>query len=142
MTIIKSNPSVFNNVFEEIVSNFPASWGKDFQTQWSSVPANVLETNAGYMIELNASGRTKEDFKINIDKGLLSISFEKKEEPENKDQKTLRREFIQTSFKRSFSIDEKVDVDAIEAKYENGILKLFLPKKEVIKVPSKQITIQ
>jgi HSP20 family protein len=142
MTIIKSNPSVFNNVFEELVTNFPSSWGKDFQTQWSSVPANIHETDEGYTIELNASGRNKEDFKINIDKGLLTISFEKKEVPENKVQKTLRREFIQTGFKRSFSIDEKVDAEAIEAKYENGILKLFLPKKEVIKAPAKQITIQ
>jgi HSP20 family protein len=142
MTIIKSNPNVFNNLFEELITNFPSNWGKDFQTQWSSVPANVHETTEGFQVELNAPGRNKEDFKINIDKGLLTISFEKKEESEKKDQKTIRREFIQSSFKRSFSIDEKVNAEAIEARYENGILKLYLPKKEAIKVDPKQITIQ
>ena len=141
MTIIKNNPNAFNNLFEELVTNFPTNWGKDFQTQWSSVPANVHETNEAYQVELNAPGRNKEDFKINLEKGLLTISFEKKEEVENKDQKTIRKEFTQTSIKRSFSIDEKVKEEAIEAKYENGILKLYLPKKEEVKVTPKQITI-
>ena len=142
MTIVKHNPRVINNLFDELLNNFPATWGKDFVSNWSVAPANIHETNEGYHIELNAPGRNKEDFKINVENGLLTISFEKNEENENKDYKTVRREFSFESFKRSFSIDEKVNADAIQAKYENGVLKLYLPKKEEVKIAAKQITIQ
>jgi len=142
MTIVKHNPRVINNLFDELLNNFPATWGKDFVSNWSVAPSNIHETNEGYHIELNAPGRNKEDFKINVENGLLTISFEKKEENENKDYKTVRREFSFESFKRSFSIDEKVNADAIQAKYENGVLKLYLPKKEEVKIAAKQITIQ
>ena len=142
MTIIKHTPRVFNNLLEELTGNFPANWGKDVQAQWSSVPANIYESNEAFQVELNAPGRNKEDFKITVDKGLLTISFDKKNDVENNnDVKTIRKEFVQTSFKRSFSIEEKVNVDAIEAKYENGVLKLTLPKKEEVKIATKQIAI-
>ncbi len=142
MTIVKHNPVAFSNLFDELLNNFPATnWGKDFANSWSVAPVNIHETNEGYHIELNAPGRNKEDFKINVENGLLTISFEKKEETENKDYKTVRREFSFESFKRSFSIDEKVNADAIQAKYENGVLKLYLPKKEEVKIAPKQITI-
>jgi len=84
----------------------------------------------------------KEDFKVNVEKGLLTISYEKKTETENKDYKTHRKEFNVTSFKRSFNIDENINVEAIQAKYENGVLKLLLPKKEEVKVLPKEISIQ
>ena len=73
---------------------------------------------------------------------MLTISYEKKTDTENKDYKTHRREFVSRSFKRSFSVDEKINADAIQAKYENGVLKLLLPKKEEVKVSPKQITIE
>ena len=78
---------------------------------------------------------------MNIEKDLLTISYEKKENLENKDYKTIRKEFTLNSFKRSFSLDEKIKADAIQAKYENGILKLFLPKKDEVVVAPKEITI-
>ena len=83
-----------------------------------------------------------QDFKINVENGLLTISFEKKEETENKGYKTIRREFSVTNFKRSFTLDEKVNAEAIEAKYEDGVLKVFIPKKEEVKIAAKQISIQ
>jgi HSP20 family protein len=87
-------------------------------------------------------GRSKEDFKIQVEQGLLTISFDKKEETNNQDgYKTIRREFEFKSFKRSFSVDDKVDVDGIQAKYENGVLKLLLPKKEESKQSARQINI-
>ena len=142
MTIIKQNPKVYNTLFDEFFNAFPANWGRDNESNWSVVPVNIHETNDGYHVELNAPGRNKEDFKINVENGLLTVSFEKKEETENKDYKTIRREFSYTNFKRSFSLDEKVNAEAIQAKYENGVLKLFLPKKEEVKIAPKQITIQ
>jgi HSP20 family protein len=128
-------------LFDELFNNIPSNWGKDFSNQIGNPKVNIHETADGYHLELIAAGRNKEDFKVNIDKDLLTISFEKKESPENKDYKTIRKEFTLNSFKRSFSLDEKIKADAIQAKYENGILKLFLPKKEQVTIAPKEITI-
>ncbi len=91
-------------------------------------------------MEFNVPGRNKEDFKLNIEKDLLTVIYEKKEETQP--YKTIRKEFVFSSFKRSFSLDEKINAEAIEAKYENGILKVYLPKKEEVKIAPKQISIQ
>ena len=142
MTLVKNNPVYFGNLFDELFNQFPANWGKDAQGTFNAVPANIHETKEGYHVELNAPGRNKEDFKVNLENGLLTISFEKKEETENKDYKTIRKEFNYRSFKRSFSLDEKINTAGIQAKYENGILKVYLPKKEEVVVNPQQINIQ
>ncbi len=142
MTFVKNTPVHFGNLFDELFNQIPTNWGKDVQNPFSSVPANIHETKEGYHVELSAPGRNKEDFKVNLENGLLTISFEKNEEAENKDFKTIRKEFTQRSFKRSFSLDEKINTAGIQAKYENGILKLYLPKKEEVVVNPQQINIQ
>ncbi|SKA10323.1 Hsp20/alpha crystallin family protein [Sediminibacterium ginsengisoli] len=141
MTLVKQN-AAFGNLFDELFNNIPAAWGKEAQNAFASPATNIHETTDGYHLELNVPGRNKEDFAVNVDKGLLTISYEKKEEAENKDYKTVRKEFTFRSFKRSFTIDDKINTEAIQAKYENGILKLYLPKKEEVKVAPKQISIQ
>lgn len=140
MTFVKQ-PTQVNSLFDELFNNFPANWGRDYSNQVGNPKVNIHETAEGYHLELIAAGRNKEDFKVNIEKDLLTISFEKKEIEENKDYKTIRKEFTLNSFKRSFSLDDKIQADAIQAKYENGILKLYLPKKEQIKQAPKEITI-
>ncbi len=140
MTLVKHNPVYFGNLFEELFSNFPATWGKDAQV-WNSVPVNIHETKDAYHLELNAPGRNKEDFKISLENGLLSISFESKTENEQKEYKTIRKEFSYRSFKRSFSIDDKINTGGIQAKYENGVLKLYLPKKQEVTVAPQEIAI-
>jgi HSP20 family protein len=142
MTLVKHNPANLGIFFDELLNNFPASWGKDSNTGFSVPAANVHETKEAYHVELNAPGRNKEDFTISVDKGILTIGFEKKAETENKDHKTIRREFSFTSFKRSFTLDEKINTTGIEAKYENGILKVYLPKKEEVIVTPQTIAIQ
>ncbi len=140
MTFVKQ-PTPVNNLFEELLNNFPSNWGRDFANQVGHPKVNIHETTDGYHLELIAAGRNKEDFKVNVEKDLLTISFEKKELAENKEYKTIRKEFTLNSFKRSFSLDEKIKADAIQAKYENGILKLYLPKKEQVLQAPKEITI-
>ncbi len=142
MTLVKHHPTNLSNLFDELFNSFPANWGRDMQTGLTTPPVNIHETNEGYHVELSAPGRNKEDFTVNVENGLLTISFEKKEETEQKTYKTIRKEFSYRSFKRSFSVDEKINAEAIQAKYENGVLKLFLPKKEEVKVAPKQIAIQ
>ncbi|NCI50002.1 Hsp20/alpha crystallin family protein [Sediminibacterium roseum] len=141
MTLVKNNPVYFGNLFEELFNQYPANWGKDAKGGFSSIPANIHETKDGYHLELNAPGRNKEDFKINVENGLLTVSFEKKEETTTEEYKTIRKEFSFKSFKRSFNLDDKINTAGIQAKYENGVLKLYLPKKEEAAVAPQQIAI-
>ena len=138
MTLTKHNYRTVNDLFDEFFR--PNAWSKE--TGLAVPPVNIHETNDSYQVELVAPGLNKEDFKVNLEKGLLTITYEKKTEAENKDYKTHRKEFSFSSFKRSFSVDDKINADAIQAKYENGVLKLFLPKKEEVKVQPKEIAIQ
>ena len=94
------------------------------------------------MLELVAPGFQKEDFKINLDNNTLTISAEKKEETENQNEKFIRKEYKQQSFSRSFTIDENIDAGNISAKYVNGVLTLNLAKKQEVKPPVKEISIQ
>ena len=143
MTMVKLHSPVqknLNNFFDEFFNELPA-FGKTVNNLFSPA-VNIVETSDAYHLELNAPGRNKEDFQISVDKGLLTISYEKKEEAKNEDAKVVRREFSFQSFKRSFTVDEKINAEAIQAKYENGLLKLLLPKKAEQQQPVKTITIQ
>lgn len=137
MTIVKHKPLFVNNLIDDLFSTMPEinHWNK------LTTAVNIHETKDGYHIELNAAGRAKEDFKIQLEKGTLTISYEKKEDAKDESYKTLKREFSIDSFKRSFSIENHIDSDKIEAKYENGILLVYLPKKEEVKNSPKQISI-
>jgi HSP20 family protein len=143
MTMVKLHSPVqknLNSFFDEFFNELPA-FGKTVNNLFSPA-VNIVETSDAYHLELNAPGRNKEDFQISVDKGLLTISYEKKEEAKNEDAKVVRREFSFQSFKRSFTVDEKINAEAIQAKYENGLLKLLLPKKAEQQQPVKTINIQ
>ncbi|MBL7917404.1 MAG: Hsp20/alpha crystallin family protein [Bacteroidia bacterium] len=95
------------------------------------VPAvNVSETENSYELDLSAPGYKKEDFKIELNKGVLSISGTHNSESEQNSKTVYRKEFNYGSFQRSFTVSDDIDFSKIEAKYESGILKLVLPKKE------------
>lgn len=141
MTFVKQHPAQVNSMLHELLNVFPSSWGKDFPVNPSLPPVNIHETNEGFHLELNAPGRNKEDFKVKLEKELLTISYEQKENATDANYKTIRREFQYKGFKRSFSLDNQIKVDGIQAKYENGILKLFLPRIEKEVNNPKEITI-
>lgn len=130
----------FNSFFNELVNDFPAVAGKG--TGFANPPVNILETETDYQLELSVPGRNKEDFQVTVEKGLLTIGFEKKEEVKTEGTKSIRKEFTYSNFKRSFSLDDKVDAENIQAKYENGLLKFVLPKKAEAKESTKQISVQ
>lgn len=115
----------------------------DFQTPTKiSRPAvNIIETEKAYNLEVIAPGLSKEDFKIVLEKDLLTISFEKKEEKEETSDKMIRREFSMNSFSRSFTLNEKLNADGINAGYENGILTISIPKAELKEVEVKTVKI-
>ena len=105
---------------------------------------NILETEQDYQLEVAVPGFSKEDFKINLEKDVLTISSEKEKEEKNEakvEQSFVMREFSRCNFSRSFSIPEAIDKDSIKAEYQNGILMITLPKKEVVKV-KKEIEVK
>jgi HSP20 family protein len=124
---------LFNNDF------FPkfAEWENN------NLPAvNISENKDDYKIELAAPGLNKNDFKINLENDVLTISSEKEEKTEEKDEQVMRREFNYSKFSRSFTLPETVDVDKIKALFKDGVLKLVLPKMDEAKVkPAKEIKI-
>ncbi|CDS96557.1 heat-shock protein [Sphingobacterium faecium NBRC 15299] len=97
----------------------------------SRVPAvNISETEKAFRIELAAPGLSKSDFKINVDKKIITISADKKEESVSDEKLFSKREFNYTSFSRSFALPETVDHSNIDATYEDGVLILSVGKKE------------
>jgi HSP20 family protein len=140
MTLVKHNFKNLDNIFDDLLNTFPASLGRDMN--FSIPPVNIYETNDAYQLDLVAPGLKKDAFKISLEKGVLSISYEQKQEEERKEFKTHRKEFRTSSFKRSFTVDDKVNTDGIQAKYEEGVLKLYLPKKDEVKVMPKEITVE
>jgi HSP20 family protein len=92
---------------------------------------NIHESKEAYSLELAAPGFDKSDFNLSLEGNLLTISAEKKQAQENNQKNQVRQEFGYQSFKRSFTVDEQINVAAINAKYENGILMVTLPKQEI-----------
>ena len=149
MTLVRFNnrPSkTFNNLVDDFFTNAPSLFRDDFSTTFGrqAAPVNIRETEQDFVLELVAPGLEKEDFKINLEQNNLTISAERKQATtENKaDGKQILREFSFNSFKRSFTIDDKIDAGAIAAKYVNGVLTVSLPKKTEVKEAAKQIEIQ
>ncbi len=124
-------PSVFEDFFKPWNEWFQPN---DFMARTLSVPAvNVVEHKDEYLVTLAVPGMKREDFKVDIDGNLLTISSEKEETKEDKDEKFSRKEYNYSSFCRSFTLPETIMRDKIDAKYEEGILKLILPKREEAK---------
>jgi HSP20 family protein len=112
----------------------------DFSSRIPS--ANINETEKEYKIELAVPGLDKKDFKVAIDNGVLYVSSEREEERQEDEANYTRREYSFNSFRRSFSLPENCIEDKIKAKYENGILNLILPKKELtIMKPASEIPV-
>lgn len=93
-------------------------------------PANISESKTDFKVSLSAPGLKKDEFKVEVENGLLVISGEKKEESKEETENFKRREFSYNSFSRSFELPENILDDKINAKYEDGVLNISIPKKE------------
>ncbi len=130
MFITKYNPSlvqIFDNIFENHLSEH------QYHKSSSFLPSvDVIETEKIYEIQAAIPGIKKEDFKIEIDKKLLTLSGERKLE---KEENTKLYKSIETKygkFTRNFTLPENVDTDNIEANYDNGILTITIPKSDIV----------
>ena len=133
-----------DNMVDELFNGLPVvlNDGYNFLTKQGYVPVNINEIDSGYTVDVIAPGFEKTDFKVNIDNNVLTISAERKTEEKRQTEKQIRKEYSYRSFKRSFTIDDKIDATAIEASYVNGVLKLNLPKKAEVREAAKDITIK
>jgi len=139
MTLVKRNGSLLNPLpmfFDDFFNRDVFNWNNsNFSETNTTIPAvNIKETLENYEVELAAPGMTKKDFKIELNGNSLTISSEKSHQyEENKSEKYFRKEFSYQSFQRTFTLQkEVVDIEKIEAKYENGLLHLLIPKKEEV----------
>lgn len=105
-----------------------------------NVPAvNVAEHKDHYLLSMSAPGLKKDDFKIDVDGDLLTISSEKEESKEEKDEKFTRKEYNYSSFSRSFTLPEGTDKEKVAARYEDGVLKITVPRNEAAKILQQSI---
>lgn len=104
-------------------------------------PVNIRETSDAYQLDMVAPGLEKNDFKISLEGNTLFISAEKQEDKSEGNEKDIRKEYSFRAFKRSFTVDEAIDSAKIDAKYDNGILKVTLPKKEEKIQQNKEIVV-
>jgi len=137
MTLVKRNGSLLNNfptVFDDFFNRDFFNWGlTNYSDTNTSIPSvNIKETADSYEVEVAAPGMTKKDFKVQLDGNVLTISSEKKlEQPADNEVRYSSREFSYQSFSRTFNLrKDVVDTEKIQAKYENGILYLLIPKME------------
>ena len=145
MSLVKfSNqyPSLFDRFFDNDLFDWS---NRNFSLTNTTLPSvNILEDENGFVVEMAAPSLEKGDFKIELNNNILTKSSEKKLENETKEgQRYTRREFSYQSFCRSFTLPDTAESDNISAKYENGVLKVSIPKKEEAKPrPMRQIEIQ
>ena len=144
------NPSVsFGNVVDDIFQNSLRHffddhlWDTGVPMAGRQIPVNVRELENQYEMDVIAPGLKKEDFNLNIEGNVLTISYEQKEQNNSRDDKSgwSRNEFLLRSFSRSFTLDDSVDLNNIQATYDNGILHLSLPKTEKAKKLYRKIEI-
>ncbi len=124
-------PSLFDDFFKPWNEWMGSGglWGKAL-----TVPAvNISDNKDDYKVTVAAPGLKKSDFKIDVEGNMLVISSEKEEKKEEKEERFTRKEYSFSSFRRSFTLPDDVRQDKIEASYEDGVLKLTLPKKEEAK---------
>jgi HSP20 family protein len=140
----------FNERLPFAFDDFFKPWNNWFETdvfpgRAMTMPAvNITDNKDDFIVSLAVPGMKKDDFKIDIDGNMITISCEKEEKKEDKEAKYTCKEYNYSSFSRSFTLPEEILKDKIEARYEDGVLKIMLPKKEEAKkvVISKHIAVK
>lgn len=129
-----NNNQGMTNLFDDLFSRDLWNWGlaNNSNTNTTIPAVNIRESADNYEVEMAAPGMRKEDFKVELDGNNLTISSEMQNQQEEKEgERYTRREYSYQSFQRTFTLPKNVvDVDQINAKYENGVLRLLIPKRE------------
>ena len=144
-SLIKSNeavPSVFDDFFKPWNEWF--NGGGLFGKTLNMPAVNITENKDDYKVSVAAPGLKKDDFKIDLEGNMLTVSCEREDSKEDKEARYTRKEYSYSSFQRSFALPEEINQEKIEATYEDGVLKVVLPKKDEAKkmALSKHIAIK
>jgi HSP20 family protein len=136
MTLIKWHnryplSDMVNNFFDNDLADF-------FGKRVSDPAANIIENNDSFELHIAAPGMKKDDFRINLENSVLTVSVEREDQVTDEGKNYTRKEFYYGSFSRSFTLPKTIDLDKIKADYENGILKVMLPKREEARVEMKK----
>ncbi len=140
-------PSIFgDNLIDDFFNDFDRNYFRGFQPSVRTERTNLMktdirETEAGYDLDVELPGYKKEDLNLELNGGYLNISAEKNTSNEEKDNegRVIRRERFSGSMKRSFYVGDEITEEDIKARFEDGILKLFVPKKVVEEqIPEKK----
>ena len=140
MSLIRRNTGLFPSIWNDVLT--PDWFGGTDQFNQTLPAVNISEGETDFTLELAIPGQKREDFNVEVDNDILTISMETKDEKSEKEGDYTRREFRYTSFKRAFNLPETVDQDDIKADYKDGILRFTLPKKqEALPKPKRLIEI-
>ncbi len=129
----QSRKPVFNSILNEFFQTGFQDFVNPKAFTATSPRVNIVETKEAHLLEFSVPGFEKDNFSIDIDGDQLTVSGELGEKEENNDKSYARKEFAYSNFKRTFTLPETVDKEGIQAKYEQGILNVILPKKEEAK---------
>lgn len=131
----------FSNLLEDIFSTVDT--GNSFRSENTLPAVNIAEDNEGFKIEFAAPGLSKNEFQINLDNNVLTVSSEKETKKSESQENYTRREFNFASFQRSFTLPGSANGDKIKAEYHEGVLTIEIPKREEAKIkPVREIEIQ
>lgn len=137
-------PGTYNSPFERLMDNMFEEFLAPLESQESAISTprmNVVENDQAFIVEADMPGVAKEDIKLSVDNRRVSIEGEVKRETTQKDgQNMLHAERVISKFTRSFTLPAEVDENRADAKLENGVLTLTLPKKEATQ--PKKIAVQ
>ena len=136
MSIIRWNrPNTLADVFQNF---FDPDYADFFHRRGTDPAANIFEHPDSFELNLAAPGMKKDDFKIQLENNILTISSDKQDEKEEEGKSYTRKEFHYGSFSRSFTLPKTIDLEKIKADYDTGILKVLLPKKDEAKLEIKK----
>ncbi|SRR5581483_8063861 len=146
MSLVRWDPfadmdTLFNRLMPSGFARFPQLSGNGGKAEWSP-SADISETEQEYVIRASLPAVKKEDVKVTVDAGMITISGERKQETQSKSEKYHRVESFYGSFERSFSLPENVNSEAIRCESKDGVLTVHIPKVEPQKSKPKQINVQ
>ena len=147
MKIVKVNQKPQDTIYTPVRSfmddlfNYPlARWDGLFMKDWENLSADIWEEDNNIFVKMAMPGIKKEDIKISVTGDSITVEGNSKEESEKKDKKYFLKTFQTSSYSQSFNLPTNVNPDDVEAKFEDGVLTVRLPK--VKEAQAKQITIK
>jgi HSP20 family protein len=146
MSLVRWDPfadmdALFNRLMPAAFARWPRLPGNGEKPEWAPA-ADISETDQEYVIRAELPAVKKEDVKVTVDAGMISIKGERKQQRDEKTEKYHRVESFYGAFERSFSLPENVNPEAIRCESKDGILTVHIPKAEVQKSKPRQISVQ